>query len=251
MQEQFNRAAGMSYLRFLQRVHQAFLFDWYLEIGCRTGRSFRNVRGNTIAVDPYFRIVDNVIGDKVRLHIFQEPSDDFFASMFLAHNGIELSFSFLDGMHLFEFLLRDIINTEKHSHPDAVIAIHDCCPANLEMTTRDLDNLPQGAWTGDVWKLIPILQEYRPDIEMTVLDCAPTGLVVLSNLDPENQTLERCYEQITKEYLPVNILDFGVERFFDLFTFSSGQTIVQQGLPMFQAIHDGSARIRIPKRITP
>lgn len=251
MQEQFIHATGLPYLRFLKQVHQKILFDWYLEIGCRTGRSFRNVRGKTIAVDPYFRITENVIGSKAQLHIFQEKSDEFFASGFLAQNGIELSFSFLDGMHLFEFLLRDIMNTEKHCRPDAVIAIHDCCPRNLKMTTRNLEDLPKDAWTGDVWKLIPILQEFRPDIEMTVLDCAPTGLVLLSNLNPDDRTLEGNYGQITKDYLPVTLQDFGIEKFFSLFSFSSAQTITHEGLTMFPVMEDGAADVRIPKKVTP
>lgn len=103
---------------------------------------------------------------------------------------IKLSFSFLDGMHLFEFLLRDFIAAEKASGPNGVIAMHDCCPFSHEMTTRDLDNLPQGggAWTGDVWKLIPILREYRPDLKLTVLNAAPTGLVFVSGLKPKYQS---------------------------------------------------------------
>ena len=85
------------------------------------GRSFADVRGKTIAVDPSFRIDSNVIKDKPALHIFQQTSDDFFDSGFLKAARAKLSFSFLDGMHLFEYLLRDFINTEKNSHPDSVI----------------------------------------------------------------------------------------------------------------------------------
>ncbi len=32
-------------------------------------------------------------------------------------------------------------------------------------------------WTGDVWKLIPILQRYRPDLQLTLFDAPPSGLV--------------------------------------------------------------------------
>ena len=84
-------------------------------------------------------------------------------------------------MHLYEYLLRDLIATERNSSPDGFIMLHDCCPFDHGMTTRDLDNLPDGPWTGDVWKIIPILQAHRPDLKIDVLDCRTTGLVVLSN----------------------------------------------------------------------
>ena len=168
---------GMPYYRFLSRLHASTLLDWYLEVGCREGLSFAPVVGKTIAVDPFFRAEINIINRKPELHVFQAKSDDFFASGFLARNGIRLSAAFLDGMHLFEYLLRDFMNTEAQSDPKGVIMLHDCVPYSFEMTTRDLENLPKGSWTGDVWKLIPILQAWRPDLMLTVLDCRPTGLV--------------------------------------------------------------------------
>jgi hypothetical protein len=36
--------------------------------------------------------------------------------------------------------------------------IHDCCPKSYRMTTRNLEALPQGPWTGNVWKIYPILR---------------------------------------------------------------------------------------------
>lgn len=63
------------------------------------------------------------MGEKPALHLFQATSDDFFASDFLRRDGIRLGLSFLDGMHLYEFLLRDVMNTEAASDPNGVI----CC----------------------------------------------------------------------------------------------------------------------------
>jgi len=160
----FNKPEDLRYVRCLRNIHQANLFDWYMEIGCRNGRSFEPVRGKTIAVDPFFKITTNVIGQKPALMCFQQTSDAFFESNVLDALNAKLSFSFLDGMHLMEFLLRDFINAERNSHAGGVIAMHDCCPFDYEMTTRNVDDAPASAWTGDVWKLIPILQKYRPDL---------------------------------------------------------------------------------------
>jgi hypothetical protein len=235
----FIRAEGKQYTRFLDNLHRTHLFDWYLEVGCRSGRTFGPVRGKTIAVDPYFRISDDVVGNKPALHILQQTSDDFFASGFLAAMKIKLSFSFLDGMHLFEFLLRDFMNTEANSHEDGVIALHDCCPFSSEMTTRDLDNTPKGAWTGDVWKLIPILQDYRPDLKITVLDCKPTGLVLVSNLAPTNTVLKRSYDDILARFTDLTIEDFGIGQFAERAAMTNARSYAAEGHPDF-------ARITLP-----
>lgn len=244
----FIRAEGKQYTRFLDNLHSTHLFDWYLEVGCRSGRTFAPVRGKTIAVDPYFRITDDVIKDKPALHILQQTSDDFFASGFLAAMKIKLSFSFLDGLHLFEYLLRDFMNTEAHSHEAGVIALHDCCPFSSEMTTRDLDNTPKGAWTGDVWKLIPILREFRPDLKVTVLDCKPTGLVLVSNLAPRNTVLKRNYDQIIERFTDLTIDDYGTDRFAEVASLTSARAYAAEGYPDFTRIALATDSFTAPQR---
>lgn len=247
----FKQANGLKYTKFMAGLHQDCLFDWYLEVGCRTGRIFANARGKTIAVDPFFRAETNIIGVKPGLHILQQTSDDFFASGFLAAMKAKLSFSFLDGMHLFEYLLRDFIGAEKASDPKGVIALHDCCPFSHEMTTRDLSNLPKQAWTGDVWKLIPILMEHRPDLTITVLDAAPTGVVLVSGLDPKSKVLEKKYDAIVKAYAEMTLKDFGLEAFNALFDYTDTRAFMAEGYPLFKAVMQDPAKALTPEKITP
>lgn len=247
----FIKPRGLYYYRFMAQLHEQLLFDWYMEVGCRAGASFAPVRSKTIAVDPYFRAKINIIGGKPELHVFQAKSDDFFAGAFLEKNGILLGASFLDGMHLYEFLLRDFMNTEANSDPNGVIMLHDCVPYDVGMTTRDLDNLPRRAWTGDVWKLIPILQRWRPDLKLTVLDCRPTGLVCVSNLAPGNRVLQDSYDQIIAEFAAVEIEDYGVERFFASFEMAVAATEAGAGFPLFARAAIDPDRAIQPRRITP
>lgn len=242
---------GLRYTRFLRRAHAATLVDWYMEVGCRTGRSMAGVRSKTIAVDPFFQIEQNVIGAKPAFHSFQTTSDAFFQSGFLENNEIALSLSFLDGMHLFEFLLRDFISTEANSLPEGVIALHDCIPSDHAMTTRDLDNLPSGGWTGDVWKLLPILAAYRPDLSVKVLDCAPTGLVMVSNLDPADTTLAENYEAILADYLELSLEAYGVSRFFDGFDLLDAKAVANDGFRMLDGVRLGADLALSPQKITP
>lgn len=242
---------GLQYRRFLAALHSRHIFDWYLEVGCRSGESFAPVRSKTIAVDPYFRAEINIIGKKPALHVFQTTSDDFFASGFLARNDIRLGLAFLDGMHLFEFLLRDFINTEARMDPKGVIMLHDCVPYGQRMTRRDLDNLPDGPWTGDVWKLIPILQQWRPDLQLTVLDCHPTGLVCVSGLDPANRVLAERYDDIVAAFIGTDIKAFGVERFFASFDYTSARLVARKGFQLFRPVVLPEAAALEPVPVTP
>lgn len=247
----FNQAVGVKYYKFFSALHSKMLFDWYMEIGCRRGRSLGPVRSKTIAVDPFFQIESNIIGTKPALHVFQVTSDDFFASKFLAMNKIKLGVSFLDGMHLFEFLLRDFMCTEASSDPNGVIMLHDCVPYNVGMTVRDLDNLPKGAWTGDVWKLLPVLKKYRPDLIVRVVDCSPTGLVLISNLSPKNTVLLKNYKAICKEYINITIEDFGVQNFGDSLNMISAASVIEDGFLDFKAIEIDPVTFVKPIWITP
>lgn len=248
----FKAATGLRYTAFLDQLHRRHVFDWYMEIGCRTGKSFAPVRGRTIAVDPFFKVGTDVIGAKPSLHVFQQTSDDFFASNFLPRNDIALSFSFLDGMHLYEYLLRDFMNTEAHSRPDGLIALHDCVPASLEMTLRDHTKVPQikKGWTGDVWKLIPILQEFRPDLTLAVFDCAPTGLVVVSGLDPFNRVLQTEYAAIVTQYA-ADLPSYGLQRFWDCFDFADTQAEVDRDFARWAPLAIGNAGSPGPAFVSP
>ncbi len=245
------RAVGKSYRFVIGKIHERMLFDWYLEIGCRGGETFALSGSPTLAVDPYFRVEHNVIRNKPALHIFQTTSDTFFDSPFLERNAIKLGFAFLDGMHLIEYLLRDFRNTERNSDPGGVIAVHDCCPWNVPITTRDLDSLRDGvAWTGDVWKLLPILQRYRPDLKITVLDANPSGLVMVSNLDPDNTVLFDRYDEILASYeQPLD--KYGLQKFANSFDYVSSEAYVMADFPDFHKIARPIDLALKPAMVTP
>ncbi|MCB6178022.1 class I SAM-dependent methyltransferase [Rhodobacter sp. Har01] len=246
----FRRNTGQRYGDFLDGLHQTHAFDWYMEVGCRSGRTFAPVRGKTIAVDPFFKVETDVIGTKPRLLVFQETSDAFFESGFLKAAKIKLSYSFLDGLHLFEFLLRDFLNTEANSDPDGVIALHDCLPFNERMLTRDLKNLPRGPWTGDVWKMIPILRQYRPDLKITALSCRPTGLILISGLDPKSTVLKRNYEKIVAEWTEVDLVSFGLDRFYAGFEPTDPEGFAAEGYPLFQKVAVAPETLVTPVRVS-
>ncbi|MGN6475476.1 MAG: class I SAM-dependent methyltransferase, partial [Mycobacteriales bacterium] len=127
-------------------------------------------------------------------------SDDFFAGVdplvWFPRRTPDLTF--IDGMHLFEFALRDFINAERHSEPDGVIILDDMLPRSVAEAAR---NRYTDAWTGDVFRVATVLEQYRPDLTVVPIDTSPTGVVLVVGRDPTNTTLSDRYDEILAEHL--------------------------------------------------
>lgn len=210
-----HRVTGLIYHEFLRNMHEHLKPRNYFEIGTLHGVTLANAKCTSIAVDPAFRIQTDTIGEKPACHLYQQTSDEFFAEQNLSEIfGGPVDFAFLDGMHLFEFLLRDFINTEKHCGKGSIVALHDCLPLDNYMTMRSpddplrLNTAYTGYWTGDVWKIVPVLKKFRPDLAITVLDCVGTGLVLVTNLDPNSTVLADNSQALIEE----NAYDFDADR---------------------------------------
>ena len=135
-------------------------------------------------------------------------SDAFFKSFAAeAILGGKVEFAFLDGLHLAEFLLRDFINTERVCRANSVIAIHDCFPLDVPMARRHETGpavVRSGRypdyWTGDVWKFMAALRIYRPALQVYVVDAQPTGLVLVTGLEPQSTILQDNYYNIVNGF---------------------------------------------------
>ena len=200
---------GTEYKDFISLICQKRETKTYLEIGVQSGFNLSGVKAaDAIGVDPSFKLKTDVTQGKERVHLFRMTSDVFFKEnkVFVRQLGGS-EFTFLDGMHLFEFLLRDFYNAEACAAPNGVIAMHDCMPFDGGMIERLYrpDLRPEGPfrtfWTGDVWKIVPILRKYRPDLRIQLVNCNPTGLVCVSNLNPSCGILKDNYYEIIKEFL--------------------------------------------------
>ncbi|MBR0655981.1 class I SAM-dependent methyltransferase [Plastoroseomonas arctica] len=211
--------AGDPYRTVLARLHAALKPKTYFEIGTLGGATLGLAKCSSVAVDPRFGIKDTgVILNKPTCLLFQQTSDDFFAANKLTDLfGANVDFAFLDGMHKCEFLLRDFINTERQSHKNTMIVLHDCIPTEIPMTGRDgIDGKAEaphrrGWWTGDVWRTLWALMQFRPDLSITALDAKPTGLILITNLHPTSTRLSNQYPEIEKAMLEATLSDIGIE----------------------------------------
>ena len=194
---------GDDYVAFMRRLHPFLKPATYLEIGVFQGMSLALVAPGTeaIGVDPAPQILH-----PVSPHVVVEvmTSDDFFASRgkHTLFGGRPLALGFIDGMHRFEFALRDFINMERLCASDSTILIHDCYPLNRATAGREVTT--SMFWSGDIWRLILILKKYRPDLQVNTLALAPTGLGMVRGLDPASSVLADRYDEIVAEFLAVD-----------------------------------------------
>lgn len=189
------------YLDLLAEIHQRSRPRTYLEIGMRDGESLALARSETLVVgiDPLPTVWNRVNADA---GLFFETSDDFFANRDVRSilHGQPIDLAFIDGMHLFEYALRDFRNIERNAAPGSVVLIHDCLPPSAEMATRDRNT---AMWTGDTWKTICCLIDLRPDLEVSTIAVKGSGLGIIRHLDPENRVLFDRYDEAIERFQPL------------------------------------------------
>jgi Methyltransferase domain len=190
---------GEQYVSLLTRIHDRLRPRTYVEIGVASGKTLRLAPASTFAIgiDPEPKIS---VGLSANARVFTETSDAFFAERDVSAElgGHPVDLAFIDGMHLFEFALRDFINLERHASPGGVILIHDCYPLEALTAGRDRSSV---YWTGDVWRTVLALRQYRPDLRVHTLASPPSGLALVTHLDPHSRVLAERYDEIVRELM--------------------------------------------------
>lgn len=192
---------GDDYLAWLARLHAELSPRTYVEIGVDAGRTLSLARPPTRAfgVDPA-PVAPRAFAAPTRT--FAVESDTFFASpeAEALFGADPIALAFIDGLHLFEQALKDFLHVERRAARGSVVLFHDCLP--LDRTTASRTRTT-GFWTGDVWKIVPILARHRPDLDVFVIPAYPTGLAVVTRLDPSSNVLAERYEAIVALHTPV------------------------------------------------
>jgi Methyltransferase domain len=197
LQESLRRLPGPAYYKVLQWIHRILEPANYVEIGVHKGISLVQARHETpcIGVDPSPDI-------EVRLHagttVYELTSDEFFARYDLSELlGGPVELAFIDGLHLFEQVLRDFVNLERHAGDHTTILLHDCLPLDEVTASREHTT---DFYCGDVWKAALALRRHRPDLEMVIVRTAPTGLCLVRSVDRGDTGLAEALPEIIETY---------------------------------------------------
>ena len=200
----------MQYLDFLRRVHEVLEPPTYLEIGIRHGTSLALATSTSVGIDPAYDLRTELSEDAL---LFRETSDEYFdrPDPLAPFGGHPAALTFIDGMHLVEYALRDFVNVERHSDWTSVVIFDDIFPSDAEMAAR---NRHTRDWTGDVYKVLAVLARHRRDLICLRVDTEPTGLLLVLGLDPESSVLDERFDEIVLEAVrpdpqrvPVDVLE--------------------------------------------
>ena len=152
--ERFSKKINFNYediprwdlIDFLNTKHK---FSSYLEIGCDNDELFSKINiDNKIGIDPEK-------GGNLKI-----TSDNFFLQ-----NSKKFDCIFIDGLHRYHQVIKDIKNSLNILNPDGVILLHDCLPNSYFHQA-----IPrcQYIWNGDVWKAIVDL---RHNNDLNIYTC--------------------------------------------------------------------------------
>jgi len=194
------RWPGADYRHWLGWLHQRLQPEVYLEIGVEKGESLALARppSRTIGVDPA------PVGDPLALctvptSLYPMKSADFLRSpppgCELHTRGFDLAL--VDGDHRMESVLDDFTGLEAWAAPGALVVLHDTLPLT------PLTAAPQrqsGFYTGDGWKVVACLRGLRPALRIVTLPVAPSGLTLVTGLDPRSTLLRERRADILDSY---------------------------------------------------
>jgi len=154
----FNFESKKSRLEIIQNIIEKKNFKKYLEIGCFDDEVFKNIRcEKKVGVDP-------VSGGTIRA-----TSDQFFYQ-----NKENFDCIFIDGLHEYHQVKKDIINSLRFLSENGMILLHDCLPDNYY---EQANPRCQWIWNGDVWKSII---EFRNSKNLDIYTCyADHGIGVI------------------------------------------------------------------------
>lgn len=189
-EEEEARQGTVYYTEVLEHLHRELAPVHYLEIGVRHGVSLALARGPATGVDPAPSLSREL---PPTTRVVPLTSDEFFAGHAA---GIAPDLCFIDGMHLFEYALRDFMNVERRAAPGALVVFDDIFPNHPVQALRERRTR---VWTGDVWRLAEVLRRHRPDLLLLPLDTAPTGLLVVAGLNSANRVLWDNYDALVNE----------------------------------------------------
>lgn len=163
-------------LDIIKYIIKKYNIKSYLEIGCDQNQVFSNVDVNRkVGVDP-------VKGGNVRT-----TSDIFFK-----RNKEKFDLIFIDGLHRYQQVKKDIINSLKFLNDNGIILIHDCMPRNFYYQAIPRCQLN---WNGDTWKAF---LEFRSMEHLDAYCCyADEGIGVIFKRKNKNR-LEINYKDFSK-----------------------------------------------------
>ncbi len=170
--ERFRKKIEFNFPKELNRwdlINQIILiknFSSYLEIGCDDDHAFSQIKlEDKIGVDP-------ISGGN-----FRGTSDEFFLQ-----NSRKFDCIFIDGLHEYDQVYMDVLNSLDNLNENGIILLHDCLPKSMSQQAVPRH---QWVWNGDVWKCIV---KFRCRDDLDIVTCKiDQGISIIRKTSNKNQ----------------------------------------------------------------
>jgi len=151
----------------------------YLEIGVFQGENIRKVKA------PYKNGVDPGVEGYIVPEVDYQMTSDAFFDLIRDHEDIKYDLIFIDGLHEYSQVKKDIENSLNHLQLNGFIVLHDCNPVSYDAQIPDRKTI---AWNGDVWKSFVEFKQNNLFYECCVIDTDFGVGVIKNNQHPFNST---------------------------------------------------------------
>tara|TARA_B100000767_G_scaffold114440_1_gene109161 strand:+ start:276 stop:971 length:696 start_codon:yes stop_codon:yes gene_type:complete len=157
--KRYNWSKHPTRFEIIQNIIEFKRYKSYLEIGCDRNQSFSNIN------------IDKRVGvDPVEGGTHKMTSDEFFLN-----NRDKFDIIFIDGLHQYEQVIKDVKNSLNCLTKNGIILLHDCLPRTLWNQIYPRIN---SDWNGDVWKAIVECRTYENIDTYTCIADRGIGVIV-------------------------------------------------------------------------
>ena len=192
----------------IQQVLNLFDQPSYLEIGVDYGQTFGALSAaHKTAVDPDFKFLPPDTTTDVEFH--RVTSDEYFARFCPA--GRRFDVVYIDGLHIFEQVLRDLLNAALRLTAGGVIIIDDILPASYQSAMPQINEAFQvrdqlaldhpslkndNTWMGDVYKLAFFIETFMQQLSYATVQENHGQLIVWQSVRPVEAIVRRSMRDV-------------------------------------------------------
>lgn len=239
----------------IQRLLDLFEAPKYLEIGVDHGDTFMALRAaRKVGVDPRFNFdARSYASSSAGVECHEVPSDHYFDSV--AESSDKFDVIFLDGLHVAEQTLRDLINALCLLKSSGVIVIDDVIPNSYHASLADTGDLirvrefltvrnphlaKEEDWMGDVYKLPFFIDSFMQQLSYATILENRGQTVVWHQRRLAREVGHRSLEQIARLEFKDLIRAFDVLR---LTPFDKIVELVSAAIHAPRQVRDGSSGV--------
>ena len=157
---------------FIQRVIDMIPNARYLEIGVSTGETFTRIKARMkTGVDPVYAFDFEANAEADDTAHYEVMTSDAFFQKTIERGVKKFDVVFLDGLHTFEQILKDLLAAVHVVEDSGIIVIDDVIPSDYTASVGDVPTMfalrraagsADASWMGDVYKIVWFVAMYMP-----------------------------------------------------------------------------------------